>query len=138
MSCCPLYAQAFPFETVSGAFKPWVRLGDQLSRGVVVLDGEIDLLFSFLGNRHGGNNRIELFCQQGGNHPIPFLLNQYALSIKSFADFYCEINVKAFQRAVSLFPRERWVGAFNANPQRVTGAGNAACQRQHASQPQCC
>ncbi len=96
MSGGPLNAKALALQTIRCAGKSYTFFSHQFGWRVVVLHGEVDFLLSLLGDGHRGNNGVEFFCQQGGDHAIPFLLNQNTFAIKALADFHGEVDVEAF------------------------------------------
>jgi hypothetical protein len=84
-------------------------------RGVVVLVGEVDLLLALFGDRHRGDDGVELAGKQGRNDAVPVLGDEFALDLHLGAQGVGDVDVEADEAAVGLEVVEGRVGALGAD-----------------------
>ncbi len=104
---------------------PWARDG---RRRVVVFVGEVDLLLALVGDRHRGDDGVELAGLQRRDDAVPILRDELAGHLHLRAERVGDVDVEAFELAVGGQVVEGRVGAFGADLQRCL-RGAWSCRR---------
>ena len=109
--------------------------GDELQLVGVVSVGEIDRSLALFGDRHGGDDGVELLRVQGRDDAVPVGGDHFTLGFHLGAQGQTDIDIEAARLAAGINQVERWVGAFGADFDFFSGH-SAAAKRQSSGSGQ--
>ncbi|MCY1365832.1 hypothetical protein D9M69_527000 [compost metagenome] len=105
-------------------------LHHEARRGVVVLDGEIDVLLAVVSDGHGRQDGVDFLDLQRRDQAVELLFDPGALGFHLLAQRIADIHVETGEFAVRGFHREWRVAGFDTDANRLGVFGHGG-QGQH-------